>query len=142
LEERRILIQKRLEVKRRSLSELLAQRVSIANLIMRNASTQKASEMNSMNFTPLRLRPQNYMKDAGFGLITPPGRMFDSPSLLGSMISVSPCASVSRTNEIDCSGPNASELLKLPFILMVCPLKERMDCQIDDDLTHVDFACT
>ncbi len=105
-----------------------------------NASMQPAftSNNNSMNFTPLRLRPSSYLKETGFGLITP-DRGFDSPSILSSFISVSPCSNISQGMQ---SYTATSEFLKLPFILMMCPLNERIDCQIDDDLTHVDFSCT
>jgi hypothetical protein len=131
-----------LESKRKILSELLAQRVAIANLIVRNANVSMQPPFtngnSSMNFTPLRLRPSSYLKESGFGLITP-DRSFDSPSILSSFISVSPCSKLSQGIQ---SYNAYSEYLKLPFILMTCPLNERMDCQIDDDLTHVDFSCT
>eukprot|EP00475_Leptophrys_vorax_P032221 TRINITY_DN4956_c0_g1_i2.p1 TRINITY_DN4956_c0_g1~~TRINITY_DN4956_c0_g1_i2.p1 ORF type:complete len:470 (+),score=97.97 TRINITY_DN4956_c0_g1_i2:138-1547(+) len=142
-------VRQRIEAKKKHLGDLLVQKVAIANLISRNHGLHGASRGVSRPVveSPLHL-----------GIRTPPGRnnhfrspfrrsYSSSPYLHGfsSFLNDAPRTGLPSFSDVSFASfatQTGTDVLDLPFILMACPIKERMDCQIDDSLTHVDFLCS
>jgi hypothetical protein len=136
----------RIESKRRVLADLLVQKVAIANLISRNQQSGSSKGVSR----PVVESPCH------LGIMTPPGRP-SHPSPRRSIASpynhaLSPFYPNHHTSAfspfnvqhsqpiLKFTGEQNVDVLELPFILMACPVKERMDCQIDESLSLVDFS--